>query len=42
MILKENILHLLQDDVDDNLDHKNLADDINDLYYVENYEDNLE
>jgi hypothetical protein len=35
-------MHLLQDDVDDNLDHKNLTEDINDSYYVENYADNLE
>ena len=35
-------MHLLQDDVDDNLDHKNLTENINDLYYVEKNEDNLE
>jgi hypothetical protein len=35
-------MHLLQDEVEDNLDHKNSMEDINDSYYVENYEDNLE
>jgi hypothetical protein len=35
-------MHLLQDGVDDNLDHKNSTEDINDSNYVENYEDNLE
>ncbi len=35
-------MHLLQDDVDDNLDHTNLTEDVNDSYYVENYEDNFE
>jgi hypothetical protein len=35
-------MHLLQDGVDDNMDHKNSMEDINDSYSVENYEDNLE
>ncbi len=38
-------MHLLQDGVDDDIDHKDSTGDINDIndsYYVENYEDNLE
>jgi hypothetical protein len=46
-------MHLLQDGVDDDVNHKDSTgdtndindsdiNDINDSYYVENYEDNLE
>ena len=38
-------MHLLQDGAEDDMDHKESTGDINninDTYYVENYEDNLE
>jgi hypothetical protein len=35
-------MHLLQDGLDDNLGHKDSMEGINDLYYVDNFEDNLE
>ena len=38
-------MHLLQDGAEDDMDHKESTGDINDIndsYYVENYEDNLE
>jgi hypothetical protein len=35
-------MHLLQDEMDDDFIHKDSIENINDSYYVDNFEDNLE
>jgi hypothetical protein len=35
-------MHLLQNEMDDDLVHKDSIENINDSYYVDNFEDNLE
>ncbi len=35
-------MHLLQDGMEDNLVNKDSIENINDSYYVDNFEDNLE
>jgi hypothetical protein len=35
-------MHLLQDETDDDMVHKDSIENINDSYYVDNFEDNVE